>query len=341
MNSNQEEKRNYVLKENQGRGLFYAVIAIATFIIMSVGATFAYFTATTQSTNTSVSTGSTTLELQYISYETAWSKNDLIPAGTAIVQYSVENQNDTTTSTPATEEGVYLKNGNNTMCKDDYGNSICSVYVFQVTNSAQSPQSVSLNIVSEDNGFTNLNAMAYELSVEEENKDVYKSEEAGNGVNDPIFRKNASDLTEGAITVTDGNGTMIEDPNYKPILINRKGVSKSLLEYITTEDDGTTKKGSALDRQLVTVATEEDKQKKSEERMTRIADGIEIEGAETKTFAIVLYIKNLDDVDQTDEDAAKNFTGQVVVSSGDGNKGVSGYIKAALEQEENGTEVNG
>ena len=44
-----------------GKGLFYGVIAVATFIIMAVGATFAYFTATTNSANTAVQTGSTVL----------------------------------------------------------------------------------------------------------------------------------------------------------------------------------------------------------------------------------------------------------------------------------------
>ena len=57
------------------------------------------------------------------------------------VAYSFENQNDTTLN----EE--YGENGN-LLCKDDYGNSICSVYIFQVTNQAFSPQSVSLNVVS-------------------------------------------------------------------------------------------------------------------------------------------------------------------------------------------------
>jgi hypothetical protein len=132
---------------------------------MAVGATFAYFTATTESMNAAVQTGSTTLQLQYISYGSAWSKNDLIPADTVIVEYSVEGQNDTTTTTAAGENGVYPKNGNNTMCKDDFGNSICSIYVFQVTNSAASPQSVSLNVVSEINGFSSLNAMAYEIAI--------------------------------------------------------------------------------------------------------------------------------------------------------------------------------
>ena len=76
MDNNQENKKNVILTENRGRGLFYGVIAIATFIIMAVGATFAYFTATTESMNNTVQTGSTTLQLIYISYGEAWTKKD-------------------------------------------------------------------------------------------------------------------------------------------------------------------------------------------------------------------------------------------------------------------------
>ena len=147
-NKNIQGGNGQVVNENKGRGLFYAVIAVATFIIMAVGATFAYFTATTNSANSSVKTGSTTLKLKYISYESGWNNNDLIPADTEVTEYSFENQNDTTIK-PDTADGEasykLLKNG---LCKDDFGNSICSVYVFQVKNDANSPQTVALDVVS-------------------------------------------------------------------------------------------------------------------------------------------------------------------------------------------------
>ena len=119
--------------EVKGRGLFYGVVAIAVFIIMAVGTTFAYFTATTNSADTSVKTGSTTLRLKYIGYEGAWMNRDLIPADTEVVEYSFEYQNDTTVNDDE-EHTDYEEMRYNAMCKDDYGNSICSVYVFQVKN---------------------------------------------------------------------------------------------------------------------------------------------------------------------------------------------------------------
>ena len=359
INNNREyekdRKKGFILTENKGRGLFYGVIAIATFIVMAVGATFAYFTATTASMNSAVQTGSTTLQLKYISYGGAWSKRDLIPADTAIVEYSVEKQSDFTNSSAADEEtGKFPVNGNNTICKDDYGNSICSIYVFQVRNSAPSPQSVSINVISEKNGFANLKAMAYEIAkpTDEDELLLYNTiydplnEETfteKNGLNDPIFRNGSEDETDGAIDVIDEKNALLDKSQFEPVYINRNGVVKTLLEYIdstTTDGDTTTVvKKPALDRALVSLPNPSDESKEAKERTAKVADDIEIQGGELKTFAIILYIKN-EDYDQTDTDAEKIFQGQVVVSSGDGSTGVSGTISAFGKTEEEGLQSN-
>lgn len=321
-NQAQKEKR---ANENKGRGLFYGVIAVATFIIMAVGATFAYFTATTSSMNSLVQTGSTTLQLQYISYGVGWMNNDLIPADTAVAEYSFEFQNDTT----MTDE----ESKNNILCKDDYGNSICSVYVFQVINSANSPQSVSLNIVSETNSFASLNAMAYEIKIPEDRTD-YDSTENNNGLGDPKFRKLSDEVGDGLIDVMDGKGGILTQDQYTPVYVNRKGVEKKLLQFIESKDTeaGTSVKKPAIDRLLVPI-TEENQFTEPSERTAKIADDITINGGETKTFAFVLYIKNAN-IDQTESDASKSFTGQVIVSSGDGSTGVSGSISASAGKDD-------
>lgn len=311
----------------KGRGLFYSVIAVATFIIMAVGATFAYFTATTNSTNTSVKTGSTTLKLQYIGYEDAWMSSDLIPADTNVVEYSFEYQNDLT---------------KNSMCKDDYSNSICSVYVFQVKNSNNSPQNVSLDVVTTTNEFGNLYAMAYELIVPTENdpestdddydkyfpvvsgeepydEKFYTDSTTGktNGAGDPRFKTSEEDEYEGSVAVRDGDGNFLQPSSYEAVYVNRGGLTKTLLNYY--ENEGHTTKKPAIDRAIKVISED------PSDNVADIADDITIDGNSIKTFALVLYIKNIES-DQTDADADKSFTGQVVVSSGDGKVGVSGSI---------------
>ena len=320
-----------IMSENKGRGLFYGVIAIATFIIMAVGATFAYFTATTSSMNAAVQTGSTTLQLKYISYGSAWMQKDLIPADTNVVEFSFENQSDTT----MTNEG----NRSNALCKDDFGNSICSVYVFQVVNTSNSPQSISLSVISEENGFSSLNAMAYEILIPEDSTN-YESTENSNKTGDPVFKLNSEDPTVGAIEVFDGDGKLLTSEEYNAIYVNRNGVEKKLLKWIESRDteQQTVVKKPSIDRLLVPI-TETNQYSQAKDRTTRIADDITINGLDddknptVMTFALVLYIKNAN-IDQTGTDAAKTFKGQVVVSSGDGTTGVSGSISASIGQDD-------
>lgn len=339
----QDAKEKEVVNEKNGRGLFYAVIAIATFIIMAVGATFAYFTATTTSAGSSVRTGSTTLQLKYISYESGWMNDDLIPANTEVVEYSFESQSDITMQADDKEASdktyTYKKNA---LCKDDYGNSICSVYVFQVGNDSNSPQTVSVDVVSQFNQFTSLYAMGYEITLPSD-LTTYNSTENNNGVNDPMFRKTidsdaSSEDTNNLINVVDAKGQVLAlntggSSGYSPIFINRGGVTKTLLKYTDSNNQY-----SAIDRLLkpttnnsgdeLNTDPDGDSAKTNELRTTRIFDNITLESGSTRTFALVLYVKNLE-TDQTSTDSEKDFNGMVVISSGDGSTGVSGSISVA------------
>ena len=311
MNDNNIEK---VVSHNKGRDAFYAIIAVAVFIVMAIGATFAFFTATARSGEAAVSTRSTTLSLEYISYGSAWSNNDLIPAPTEVSEYSVEYQNDTTLGNNLLNgDGVEgeKSNKNNTLCKDDYGNSVCSVYEFQVRNPASSPLTVNLNLITDANEFANLRAMAYEVSVED--AEAYESTANSNKTNDPKFRTSSTDETEGAVSVRNGNNEEVYDKT--PVYINRAGVRKRLLQYNDSQDDTPNFKPS-INLEL------------AENPTLRLADDITIQGGETRSFAIVLYVYNLNE-DQTSNDANMSFTGRVVVSNGDGTTGVSGIISAS------------
>lgn len=329
--------------ETKNRGLFYGVIAVAVFIIMAVGTTFAYFTATTNSADSSVQTGSTTLRLKYISYEGAWLNKDLIPANTDVVEYSFEYQSDTTVNT-AKENYDSIRY--NALCKDDFGNSICSVYVFQVQNSANSPQAVSIDVLTQTNGFGSLHAMAYEISepTDTESED-YKSyfpvvnEEtqestftnALNGLGDPTFKTVNNEEDDGTIAVRDGDGNFMTSGSYSPVYVNRTGVLKKLLKW---NNSGAME--PSIDRPIKIL-----NDMNLEDRSVRVADNIELPERSTKTFALVLYIKNDENKDQTDSDADKTFTGQVIVGPGDGSGGVSGQIEAAAAAKDQMQSVQG
>ena len=205
---NQIEQDSNKKEKEKGKGTFYGIIAFAVFIIMAVGATFAYFTASTSSSSGSVRTGSASLQLEYISYTSAWLSDKLIPVDTNIAEYSVEQR--------PNSEGDKL-------CMDDYGNQICSAYVFQVRNNANSPQTVSIKLANDtqENDFTNLHAMIYEVS-----KGGSYSETAA--TDDPVFATDETEYSDGEhVQVQDAGGTALYE--FEPIYVNRLGVTKTLL----------------------------------------------------------------------------------------------------------------
>ena len=304
MNNNEQRKENNQVNEQEnkhmnqvdvenkkekGRGTFYGIIAFAVFIIMAVGATFAYFTASTNSSSGSVQTGSASLQLEYISYNDAWLSDKLIPVKTNIVEYSVEQRPDSS---------------GNQICIDDYGNQICSAYVFQVRNNANSPQNVSINLASDENGFGNLTAMIYEISKGQSYVETASDD-------DPNFATDSETYEDGEhVQVQDATGAALYE--FEPVYINRLGVTKTLLSV------GTVKSVAVPVPQVG-------------ENNAKLADNIELPGVSSgnnlKSFLVVLYI-NENEENQNDTDSNKTFSGRIIVDGSDGATGVTGKISA-------------
>jgi predicted ribosomally synthesized peptide with SipW-like signal peptide len=279
-------------RKEKGKGAFYGIIAFAIFIIMAVGATFAYFTATTSSADNSVNAGSTNFSLDYISYTTAWSKNKLIPVATNVVEYSVEQRPD------ATHE----------ICVDDNNREICSLHEFQIQNSSDDDQTVSIKLGTNTNSFENLRAMIYKISPNSSNYDATTAV-----ANDPVF---AVDETE----YSDGNHVQVQDAagealyEFTPVYVNRLGVDKVLQNV------------NGVDSVAVEVPA------LGEDPVT-LADGIVLPGVNSQnygyqTFLVVLYILNLDE-NQNSSDGAKTFSGRIIVEGSDGSARISGAISTA------------
>ena len=109
---------------NNGRGIFYGVIGVATLVVAIIGATFAYFTAS-QSSGENDITGNAAAISFGLRVERA-ENNDtagLIPMSNSMVQQAVSR----TGKTGATAADV---------CKDDTGNSVCQVYKITLTNTS-------------------------------------------------------------------------------------------------------------------------------------------------------------------------------------------------------------
>ena len=111
-------------QRNNGRGIFYGVIGVATLVVAIIGATFAYFTATaTNATNITGNMASVSFGLDVHKVTKADEKlGGMIPMSNSMVEAAVHNKNDST-NTDKPE-----------ICVDDNGNAVCQIYKISVTN---------------------------------------------------------------------------------------------------------------------------------------------------------------------------------------------------------------
>lgn len=123
---------------NNGKGIFYGVIGVATLVVAIIGATFAYFAASASSANNAVSAASSTVSALQLNEVKDGIKANLIPI------------DETNTKFPS-KVGLTEKS-----CKDDNKNNICSTYQFTVTNPNEQAQQVYFYLEPTNNTFTNL-----------------------------------------------------------------------------------------------------------------------------------------------------------------------------------------
>ena len=134
------------MENNNGRGIFYGVMGVATLVVAIVGATFAYFAASTSGTNGAVAANSAsvsgTLE---ISQDAQYVAPDLIPAAPETVLASFAQTGDATANTGKCRGASDANHDGN------YG--MCSYYTFTVTNKASVATQVYLSLKTDTNNF--------------------------------------------------------------------------------------------------------------------------------------------------------------------------------------------
>ena len=74
---------------NNGKGIFYGVIGVATLVVAIIGATFAYFAASASSANNAVSAASSTVSALQLNEVKDGIKDNLIPID-AVGKYKAE-----------------------------------------------------------------------------------------------------------------------------------------------------------------------------------------------------------------------------------------------------------
>lgn len=140
------------MENNNGRGIFYGVIGVATLVVAIIGATFAYFSASVTKNNI-VNVGSTELFLNLIEEE-FHTRTDMIPVETYDADKNTVNELFYTFPGMNKNESA---TGAGT-CRDLVGNGICSMYQFTIENpSSTTAQTVQGSFkVTQNTGFENL-----------------------------------------------------------------------------------------------------------------------------------------------------------------------------------------
>lgn len=291
INQVQNDKNN----EKKGRGLFYFVIAFAVIIIAIVGATYAYFTASTRTDDgNSITTGSTSLKLGIETDDTG-ANYDLIPTTAQIAKYAYAMQKEIKyvepeecvtykkdeTGNPTSECLVKKKQANST-CIDDSGSAVCSTYSYTIINDNVNPQTLTMYLGTTYNEFKNLWFAVY--------TDVTSTD------------------TEEVQTTT---RTRITEPKQIP----------------TKQQDSSTQQ----DEIKMEVRTDIEESQKA--MFESLAHPTLTQENPRKTYTVVLWIEESGD-DQTAIDGdGKTFKGYIRATSGDG-KGVTGVIGAAGNYED-------
>ena len=118
-------------ENNNGRGLFYGVIGVATLIVAIIGATFAYFSVNASITNNSDIAGST-VEL-----------SDTTIAGT-LTRVTPSTVSMVPLKTEELQRGITGEGGQK--CIDENGAKVCDIYTLTINNTSNAPVSLAGNL---------------------------------------------------------------------------------------------------------------------------------------------------------------------------------------------------
>lgn len=134
------------MENNNGRGIFYGVMGVATLVVAIVGATFAYFAASVNGTTGAAAANSATVTgTLSITGEDKYVAPDLIPASKATMLASFKQTGDDSSKSGKCR-GASAAN-----TEGNYG--MCSYYTFTVNNTSSVATQVYLSLKTDNNNF--------------------------------------------------------------------------------------------------------------------------------------------------------------------------------------------
>ena len=118
-------------ENNNGRGLFYGVIGVATLIVAIIGATFAYFSVSAKITNNN-DIGGSTVNVSETTITGTLTRET--PSTVSMVPLKTEEL----------QEGITGEGGQK--CIDANGAKVCDIYTLTINNTSNAPVSLAGNL---------------------------------------------------------------------------------------------------------------------------------------------------------------------------------------------------
>lgn len=122
------------MENRKGNGIFLGIVSIATLIVAIIGATFAYFSASTESEENAVSLEAYEFKLN-LSVSQVWEfATGLIPLDPSMIIPNATAPNNTNLA-----YAINVGNQAGKKCVDDNGLQVCAMYAVEITNAAVNP----------------------------------------------------------------------------------------------------------------------------------------------------------------------------------------------------------
>lgn len=135
------------MENNNGKGIFYGVIGVATLVVAIIGATFAYFASATNGAAGAAAANSASVKgALEITQQGQYVAPDLIPASNATMLASFAQTGDDSANTGKCRGASAANHDAN------YG--MCSYYTFTIANQADVATQVYLSLKTDTNSFT-------------------------------------------------------------------------------------------------------------------------------------------------------------------------------------------
>lgn len=128
-------------ENNNGRGLFYGVIGVATLIVAIIGATFAYFSVNANITNNNGISGDTV------------NVSDTTITGT-LTRVTPSTVSMVPLKTEELQQGITGEGGQ--QCIDKNGAKVCDIYTLTIKNTSSAPVSLAGNLTITATDMTDL-----------------------------------------------------------------------------------------------------------------------------------------------------------------------------------------